>query len=90
MGARPPARHEVERATARSRDEFRAALERALAEVDADERLGPLLGATRLRMRFEFTDLDLALNVAAGEERPQHRLVVRRRPGLAAEARACG
>jgi hypothetical protein len=48
-------------------EHFRSALERALAEADADEHLGPLLGATRLRMRFEFTDTGLDLNVAAGE-----------------------
>ena len=47
--------------------DFRNALDRALAEADADERLGPLLGATRLRLRFEFTDTGLELNVAAGE-----------------------
>lgn len=47
--------------------DLRAALERTLAEIDGDERLGPLLGATGLRMRFEFTDLDMALNVAAGQ-----------------------
>jgi hypothetical protein len=49
------------------REQLRAALERTLGEVDADERIGPLIGATRLRMRFEFTDLDMALNVAATE-----------------------
>ncbi len=49
------------------REDFRAALEQALAEVDADERLGPLIGATGLRMRFEFTDLEMALNVASAE-----------------------
>ena len=49
-------------------ENFRDAIERALAEADADERLGPLLGATGLRMRFEFTDADLDLNVAAGED----------------------
>jgi hypothetical protein len=48
-------------------DQLRAALERTLGEVDADDRLGPLIGATRLRMRFEFTDLDMALNVAAAD-----------------------
>ena len=41
---------------------------RTLAEADADERLGPLLGATGLRMRFEFTDAGIGLNVAAGED----------------------
>jgi hypothetical protein len=47
--------------------EFRAALEEALAAADADERIGPVIGATRLRLRFEFPDCDLALNVAAAE-----------------------
>ncbi len=36
--------------------------------ADADRRIGPLIGATRLRLRFEFTDGDFALNVAGGEE----------------------
>ncbi len=48
-------------------EQFRSALELALAEADADERVGPLLGATRLRLRFEFTDTSLGLNIAAGE-----------------------
>jgi hypothetical protein len=49
------------------REQIRAALERALGEVDADDRIGPLIGATKLRMRFEFTDLGMVLNVAAAE-----------------------
>ena len=48
-------------------EQLRAALDRTLRDIDEDERLGPLIGATRLRMRFEFTDLGMALNVAAGE-----------------------
>ncbi len=54
-------------------DDFRAALERSLALADADGRIGPVIGATRIRMRFEFTDCDLALNVAA-EETGEHNL----------------
>ncbi len=50
------------------RAELREALDRALTEADADERLGPLVAATGLRMRFEFTDLDLALNVASADD----------------------
>ena len=46
---------------------FRAALDRALAEVDADDRIGPLIGATKMRLRFVFTDADLELNLAAAE-----------------------
>ena len=49
-------------------EHFRNALELALAEADADERLGPVLSAAQLRLRFEFTDTGLGLNVAAGEE----------------------
>jgi hypothetical protein len=52
--------------------EFREALERTLAEVDADERAGPLLRAAGLRMRFRFTDLAMVLNVAASEEAGHH------------------
>jgi hypothetical protein len=47
--------------------ELRAALERALAAADADQRIGPMIGATRLRLRFEFPDVGMALNVAAAE-----------------------
>ncbi len=47
------------------RAELREALERTLEAVDADDRVGPLIGATELRMRFEFTDIDLVLNLAA-------------------------
>ena len=68
------------------REDFRAALEQALAEVDGDERLGPLIGATGLRMRFEFTDLEMALNVASARGRHQPHLVVCRRPRVGAEA----
>lgn len=46
---------------------FRAALERALAVADADERIGPTLAATDLRMRFVFTDAELMLDVSAGD-----------------------
>ncbi len=49
-------------------EELRAALGKALAELDADERLGPRIRATGLRMRFEFPDAGIVLNVAAGED----------------------
>ena len=45
--------------------DFRAALERTLADADADERIGSALRASAMRMRFEFPDCDLALNVWA-------------------------
>jgi hypothetical protein len=50
------------------REQLRAALARALGEVDADERIGPLINATHLRMRIELTDLGMAVNLAASEE----------------------
>lgn len=55
-------------ATPTGLEHFRDALDRALAEADADDRLGPLLGATGLRIRFEFSEPELDLNVAAGED----------------------
>ncbi len=53
--------------------EFRELLNEALSELDADERSGPMLRAAGLRMRFEFTDLGLVLNVAASDD-PAHHL----------------
>lgn len=47
--------------------EFRAALEEALARADADPRIGPMIGATKLRLRLVFSDCGLALNIAASE-----------------------
>jgi hypothetical protein len=47
--------------------DFRAALEQALERADSDERIGPLIAATKLRMRFDFPDTDVQLNIAAGE-----------------------
>jgi hypothetical protein len=56
-----------------SATEFRELLNEALSELDADEKAGPLLRAAGLRMRFDFPDLGLVLNVAASEE-PGHHL----------------
>jgi hypothetical protein len=52
--------------------EFRALLDEVLTDVDADDRAGPVMRATGLRMRFEFPDVRLALNVAASEETDHH------------------
>jgi hypothetical protein len=48
-------------------------LDEALSELDTDEKAGPLLRAAGLRMRFDFTDLGMVLNMAASEE-PGHHL----------------
>jgi hypothetical protein len=53
-------------ATPRAAELVRA-LERTLAEADADDRVGPAIAATHLRLRIELTDLDLALNIASDE-----------------------
>jgi hypothetical protein len=48
--------------------EFRHLLDDVLTETDADDHAGPLLRAAGLRVRFEFPDLPLVLNVAATED----------------------
>jgi hypothetical protein len=65
-------RERAELPAVRSRAEFRELLDRALTEVDGDTRAGTLLRATGLRLRFEFPDLALVLNVAATEEGEHH------------------
>jgi len=55
-----------------SSGEFRRLLDQALTEVNSDERSGPLLRATGIRLRFEFPDLKLVLNVAPGEDADAH------------------
>src|SRR5215212_7746399 len=63
---------EATRSKRLSADEFRQLLDQALAEANSDERSGPFLRATGMRMRFEFPDLKLVLNVAAGEDGDSH------------------
>jgi hypothetical protein len=52
--------------------EFQAVLDDVLTETDADDQAGPLLRAAGLRIRFEFPDLPLVLNLAATEEGSHH------------------
>jgi hypothetical protein len=52
--------------------EFRSVLDDVLTETDADDHAGPLLRAAGLRIRFEFPDLRLVLNLAATEEDDHH------------------
>lgn len=66
-------REDAKAPAVRSRAEFRDLLEKALAEVDADERSGALLRAAGLRVRFSFPDLGMVLNVAASDD-PGHHL----------------
>jgi hypothetical protein len=55
-----------------SEAEFRGLLDEVLTDVDADERAGPVLKATGLRMRFRFPDLDMVLLVAASDAADRH------------------
>jgi hypothetical protein len=48
--------------------EFQAVLDDVLTETDADDQAGPLLRAAGPRIRFEFPDLPLVLNLAATED----------------------
>jgi hypothetical protein len=63
---------EATRSRSGSATEFRDLLDEALSELDTDEKAGPLLRAAALRMRFDFTDLRMVLNVAACDERSHH------------------
>ena len=56
----------------RSRAEFQELLDRALREVDGEGRAGAVLRATGLRIRFEFPDLEMVLNVAAADDPAHH------------------
>lgn len=64
---------EATRRRSGSATEFRELLDAALLELDADEQAGPLLRSTGMRVRFDFRDLAMVLNVAASEE-PGHHL----------------
>jgi hypothetical protein len=52
----------------RSAEEMREILDRVLSQVDRDERAGPLLRATRMRLRLRCPDFSLAVNIAASED----------------------
>ena len=64
---------EATRTRSGSATEFRELLDATLFELDADQKAGPLLRATGMRVRFEFPDLGMVLNVAASEA-PDHHL----------------
>jgi hypothetical protein len=79
MGTETQSRTRVRKPRARKPDgrfhsveELKEVLDRALGEVDADERRGPVLRATGIRLRFRFPDAGLVLNLAASEERGHH------------------
>lgn len=63
----PAATRSSDRVSFRSAAEMHEILERVLSEVDGDERAGPLLRATGMRLRLEVPDLELAVNIASSE-----------------------
>lgn len=64
---------EATRTRSGSATEFRELLDATLLELDVDQKAGPLLRATGMRVRFDFPDLGMVLNVAASEA-PDHHL----------------
>ena len=52
----------------RSAEEMEEVLDRVLSQVDADEKAGPLLRATGMRLRLRCPDVDFAVNIAASED----------------------
>jgi hypothetical protein len=57
------------RAAFGSAAELREVLDALLGSVDLDERIGTLVRAAGPRMRFEFTDLAVVLNLGVGDGR---------------------
>ncbi len=49
-------------------NEVRELFDRALTELDDDERSGSLMRAARLRIRLELTDLEMVIRVDASDE----------------------
>jgi hypothetical protein len=53
----------------RSSEEFREVLDRTFELMSVDPEMGPKLRDADTPQRFEFPDIDLVVNVAAGDER---------------------
>jgi hypothetical protein len=56
----------------RSSEEFREVLDRTFALMSGDPEMGPKLRDADTPQRFEFPDVDLVVNVAAGDEENLH------------------
>lgn len=67
----PAATRSGDRVSFGSAKEMHEILDRVLTLVDGDQRAGPLLRATGMRLRLEVPDLKLAANIAASED-PEH------------------
>ena len=56
----------------RSTAELREVLDRVLRTLDEDQTMGPSLRAAGLRIRFQFPDRGVVLNLASAEESDHH------------------
>lgn len=66
---------EIERADATlDAAQLRQLIDHALADVDGDQRVGPMLSASQMRIRLEISDLDLTVDVAAVSDSADHHL----------------
>ncbi len=68
----PRSRARAKRARFRSAAELHDALDGLLTVVDADEQVGALLRAADLRLRLEFVDFGVVLNIVASEDPRRH------------------
>ncbi len=56
----------------KSSDEFRAVMDRAFELMSTDPDIGPKLRDAETPQRFEFPDVDMVVNVAAGDGSPDN------------------
>ena len=56
--------------------------EQALRSAASDERIGPAIGASGLRLRYEFTDVDLILDLTADQHGRNLSWSFAERPGV--------
>jgi hypothetical protein len=83
MATATATRVEGRRKPARIRaSELRAALDQALHSAAADERIGPAIGASGLRLRYQFTDVGLILDLCADQQGRNLRWSFVGRPGF--------
>ncbi len=56
----------------KSSDEFRAVMDRAFELMSSDPEIGPKLRDAETPQRFEFPDMDMVVNIAAGDGAPDN------------------
>ncbi len=56
----------------KSSDEFRAVIDRVFELMSSDPEMGPKLRDAETPQRFEFPDMDMVVNIAAGDGAPDN------------------